>query len=268
MLLRWSVPLIVVVVLVAACGGSAGTSGSGAGSSSSPSLSGEPVDLVFISDSSGFQVANLYAQHAQKTLGRPVRVTDWAIGDLPLDKALAQVKFNASKIANAEIIVVGAITPTWGKGPSADFDLKCMVPTTEPNQQPPKILTVADWATYQADLGALYAEIWKLRQGAPTILRALDRYNPVISDWQAGGIQKECAAGFEAMNGAIKAADLANGATFASAEDALNGPGHQQDPRAKGYIADDGIHCTAKGAALIADTLAAAGFEPNTMPTH
>lgn len=269
--LRWSVPLFAVAVLVAACGGSAGTSGSGAGPSSSASLSGEPVDLVFISDSSGWQVAKMYAQHAQQALGRPVRVTDWAIGGLSLDQALAQVKADPSKLANAEIIVVGSIAPIPGRGTrsgtGADFE-KCMEPTTQPNQQPPKILTVADWAPYQADLGSLYAEIWKLRQGAPAILRALDRYNPVISDWQAGGIQKECTAGFDASNGAIKAAALANGATFASAEDALNGPGHRQDPRAMGYISDDGFHCLAKGAALIADTLAAAGFEPNTMPTH
>lgn len=265
-LLRWAVPLFAVAVLVVACGGSAGTSGSGAKPSSSPSLSGEPVDLVFISDSSGWQVAKMYAEHAQKALGRPVRVTDWAIGGLSLDQALAQVKADPSKIANAEIIVVGSIGPTSEKGPSADFDEKCLYGTAEPNQQPPKILTVADWAPYQADYGSLYAEIWKLRQGAPVILRALDRYNPVISDWQAGGIQKECTAGFEASNGAIKAAALANGATLASAEDALNGPGHQQDPRAMGYIADDGVHCLAKGAAQIAATLAATGFEPATKP--
>lgn len=265
--LRWSVPLFAVAVLVAACGGSAGTSGSGAGPSSSPSLSGEPVDLVFISDSSGWQVANIYAQRAQKALGRPVRVTDWAIGGLSLDQALAQVKGDPSKVANAEIIVVGSIGPTPGGGTGSDFE-KCVVPTTQPDQQPPKTYTVADWATYQADLGSLYAEIWNLRQGAPTILRALDRYNPVISDWQAGGIQKECTAGFAAMNGAIKAAAQANRATFASAEDALNGLGHHQDPRAQGYIADDGVHCLAKGAALITDTLAAAGFELNTKPAQ
>jgi hypothetical protein len=35
-----------------------------------------------------------------------------------------------------------------------------------------------------------------------------------------------------------------------------------------GHIADDGVHCLAKGAALIADTLAAAGFEPNTKPAQ
>lgn len=130
------------------------------------------------------------------------------------------------------------------------------------------MLTVADWATYQADIEALYAEIWKIRDGAPVILRALDRYNPVISDWQAGGIQKQCSAGFEAMNDATKAAAEATGATFASAEDALNGPRHDQDPRAMGYISDDGVHCVAAGAALIADVLAATGYDPNTKPAQ
>lgn len=36
------------------------------------------------------------------------------------------------------------------------------------------------------------------------------------------------------MNGAIKAAAQVSRAMLASAEDALNGPGHQQDPRALG----------------------------------
>lgn len=267
--MRRSVTLFAVAVLVASCG-AASTSGSSSGPSGSPSPSGEPLDLVLISDSSGWQVAGLYAQRVQEALGRPVRVTDWAIGGLTLDQAMTKVKGDPQAVADAEIVVVGAMGPAEGRGTvpgtGADFD-RCMFPTTEPNQQPPQPLTVADWAPYQADITGLYAQIWKLHPSGTLILRALDRYNPVISDWRAGGIDKACAVGFEAMNEATRAAAGAGGATFASAWGALNGPDHQQDPRVMGYISDDGVHCVVKGAALIADALAATGYAPSTKPT-
>jgi hypothetical protein len=43
------------------------------------------------------------------------------------------------------------------------------------------------FASYKADLGAIYDEISRLRAGCPLILRAVGIYNPVISVWRVLG---------------------------------------------------------------------------------
>ena len=75
-------------------------------------------------------------------------------------------------------------------------------------------------------------------------------------------------ADWESFSGVTRAAARANGATFVSIYDAFNGPGHQQDSQARGYIGSDGEHTSLKGATVIADTFAVAGFEPNTPGRH
>lgn len=270
----WILAVAGCLVMLSGCGGGS-SSGSAnppvpqsstTGQTSSPSASNGPLDLLYISDSSGFQVADLYAKQAEKVLGRQVRVISWAEGNLTAQGALALVKSDPSVVANAEIIVVGGLGPDPG-GPGDAVGAVCVQPGAE-KRQPPPIYTVADWAAYRADLDALYAEIWKLRNGAPTVLRATDHWVPVISEWRLAGIEKACTAAWESFSGVKRAAAQANGAKFVSIYDVFNGPGHQQDPRKKGYIGPDGEHASVKGATVIAATLAAAGFAPDTMPTH
>lgn len=270
----WILAIAGGLVMLAGCGGGSSsgpanpsvTQSSTTGQTSSPSASNGPLHLLYISDSSGYQVASLYAKQAEKALRRQVRVTDWTTNDLTAQQALAMVKSHPGVVANAEIIVVAGLGPDLG-GPRDAFGAVCMQPGAE-KRQPPKIYTVADWAAHRADLDALYAGIWKLRSGAPTVLRATDIWVPVISEWRLAGIEKACTAGWESFSGVERAAAQANGARFVSVYDVFNGPGHQQDPRKKGYIGPDGVHASLEGAAVIAATLAAAGFAPDTMPAH
>jgi hypothetical protein len=49
---------------------------------------------------------------------------------------------------------------------------------------------------------------------------------------------------------------------FVSVYDAFNGIEHHEDPRAKGYIASDGMHTSEEGRQVIADLLRQVGYEP------
>ena len=266
---RHSVPVTLLaaaaIALVTACGGNAEQPGSRTGQSGSPSASNGPMDLVYISDSSGWQVADLYATRISKALGRQVRVTDFALPALTAVDALAVVKHNAKKIVDAEIIVVGGSPRASLAGPANDA---CVAPDPAATQPVPKVDSVADLQPFRDDLDAIYAEIWTLRDGAPVILRAVDYFVPMISEYGTAQLKRACTANYATLSRVIRATAQANGATMVSVYDVFNGLNHQADPRTKGYIGDDGTHASAKGAAVIADTLAAAGYASNTKPTQ
>lgn len=263
----WMVLVTAFALALAGCGGtSTPPTAAGSADAGASSTSVEPLRLVYISDSGGWGVAKQYAALAETELGRDVQVTDLATGGLSAVAALDQLTANHRRVEQADIIVVGTLSPEGsGAAPVTDKGTDCTSQDATP-RDPPKVYSVADWKEYGDALGAVYAEIWKLRAGAPTILRAVDYYVPVISFWRKAGIDKECTANFESMSGAIRAAAEANGATFVSTYDVFNGPDHQQDPVEKGYILAEDVHTNDQGAAVIAATIAAAGFEPNTMP--
>ena len=227
---------------------------------------GEAIDLVYISDSGGWGVAERYADLAAEALDREVRVHDHATGGLSAARALQMIQGSlADEVATAEIVVV------YGnpEGSGVDFrqpDIGTCVTTSRTERQAPVIATEQEWQPYRGLMDDIYREIWKLRENRPTILRAVDLYAPVISDWRAAGIEAECIANWETWSRVLEAAAEANGAVFVSPFDILNGPNHDEDPREKGWILDDGQHTTAEGAAAIADALAAAGFQVSDPP--
>ena len=221
----------------------------------------EVWDLLYIQDSLGFQVAELYGTLAVQALGVEVNVHDRAIGDLSAVSVLAWLRDEASVwtdlVRDAEIIVFFA-NPN-GSGTTTDIGICISASPLE--REPPAHYSDEDWRPYRDVLDEIYAEIWKLREAEPVVLRAVDFYNPAISDWRQAGIEPECTAALEAMNGTIREVAEANGATVVSVYDLFNSAEHDQDPREKGYIGPDGLHATAEGAAAIADALAAVGFE-------
>lgn len=246
----------------------------GACRSESPDVTGpealapedEAIDLVYFSDSGGWGVAERLGELAAEAIGREVRVHDRAIGGLPAVKVLEYVRGPlAEEVAEAEIVVVYG---NWeGSGIELpEPDIGTCVSTSSDEREPPAVPTAADWQPYRDVLDDIYAEIWSLRDGQPTVLRAVDIYNPVISPWREAGIEPECTANWELWSSVEQDAAEANGATFVSAYDVFNGPAHDEDPREKGWIGPDGEHTTDDGAAAIAEALAAVGFVPSTNP--
>jgi hypothetical protein len=230
---------------------------------------GEPWDLLYISDSGGWGVADVLAERASQELGVEVRVYDHASGGLSAVTALGRVRGEeypdiSDWVRQSEIIIVYGNPED--SGVDTDMGIGTCVSTSVMERDAPPPGTAADYQPYSDILADLYAEIWKLREGAPTVLRAIDLYNPVISAWREAGIESECTAHWELWSSVIRDAAEAHGAVMVSTYDLFNGTAHDEDPREKGYIGPDGEHTTAEGAAAIADAIAAEGFSPSNPP--
>lgn len=244
--------LLVVVALVTAV--------PGCGTESRDYFRDEPTDLFYLSDSGGWGVPWKYGELAGEALGRDVRVHDHTLSGLPATRALELVQTTyRDQVAAAEIVVVyGAY---GGSGIAFEEDMDNCVSMSRVEREPPRVATEEDWQPYRDLLDEIYREIWSLRDGRPTILRGVDIYAPVIGDWREAGIEAECTANWEMWSRVMEASALANGAVFVSPYDVFNGPGHDDDPRDKGWISPDGEHTTDDGAWAIAEALAATGFE-------
>lgn len=123
-----------------------------------------------------------------------------------------------------------------------------------------------NWVPYTKLLQSVFDDIRTARQGQPTVLRAVDIYVPVVAKWEELGITDECTAFQESFTEAVRVAAEAAGVTMVSMYDAFNGPDHDQDPVAAGYIVADGLHLSDKGGVVGGAALAAAGFAPNEAP--
>jgi len=273
-------------LFAAGCGGTDGDEGSGATSdtrsaaaavaslaptttagAAAPGDDAEVWDLLYIQDSHGFGVAELLGRRLEAELGVEVSVQDKAIGNLAAETVLQRIRGESpddwsNLVRDAEVIVF--FGNPEGSGDTSDIRT-CISGSTR-HREPPVRYADEDWQPYRDLLDEVYAEIWKIRNGKPVVLRAVDFINPAISAWRQAGIEPECTAALEAMNRAIRAAAEANAATLVSTYDLFNGPNHDQDPREKGWVGPDGIHMNAAGMAAIADVISAAGFEPTTAP--
>ena len=84
-----------------------------------------------------------------------------------------------------------------------------------PQGEPPTTDMPSDyWNVYQQDLEQVYAELWDLRQGTPTVLITIDLYNPSLPAQIESGIADECIAWFEAWSAVIAEEAEANGSRW------------------------------------------------------
>jgi hypothetical protein len=172
-------------------------------------------------------------------------------------------------VGEAEVIVV----QTYPKGTIriSDFD-RCFGRIPGP-PDPSAFQPEEVWAGYREALGALYGEIWQLRAGAPTVVIGIDLYNSFVAQQSEAGINVECRALFDKFSDVQREVAEAHGAKWVSIYDALNGPSHDLDAVELGYIGptddmpDIAFYVPNEiGAEMIADALAAAGFDPAMQP--
>jgi hypothetical protein len=227
----------------------------------------EPWDLVWFSDSLGFDVADLWAAKIEEELSVEVRVHDYARPRLraveilySLDEskdAPARLGDTRSEVAEAEIILVFG-TPSH-RDPT-DF-YSCISTSTVP-RDPPTRYSIEDFAPYRDVLVSIYERVFELVGDRPVIVRTIDWPNTLISDWPLAGVEEECTAAWEAASDSV--ADAASGfdVEMVSMYDWFNGPDHTEDPRAKGYVGLDGFHPSAAGSEAIVAALHEAGYEP------
>lgn len=242
-----------------------------AGCAKSPLDELQEWDLVYISDSTGWGVAEKFAENINRDTGKTVRVRDYAIGGLPAIRVLGvlrgdfedmenddQFKSLRADIAEAEVIVFFA-NP---RGDSSKGGVQGGMENCIRAVSPPDDCTIELYEPYIKNLKAVYTEIFALRERKPTIIRALDLYNPIISIHRERNMEIDCTTCLETFNTAIRHAAEAFNIPFISVYDAFNGSLHNEDPRERGYIGTDGIHASEKGRQVIADLLSEAGYLP------
>ncbi|SFS91701.1 SGNH/GDSL hydrolase family protein [Marininema halotolerans] len=108
----------------------------------------------------------------------------------------------------------------------------------------------------------------ELRQGKDTNFRTMDLYNPYIAVDKKAKSYDGTKSRFEVFKPYLD--DLnqfihdqeSMGYTTANVYDAFNGPKHDEDPRAKGYIFIDGLHPNYKGYEVIAKEFRKLGYAP------
>jgi hypothetical protein len=250
---RRAVLAAVVLLTTAGCGGDGGHSGVQLDK-------GEPWDLVWFSDSMGWNVAQAWAGLIEDAEGVDVRLHDHVIGGAPIEQFRQMVGDDEAirqEVAGAEIIVVYA-NPANTAPPDAEV---CVSELSTIDPDPPDFYTSADFEAYGDVFRDTFEVIFELRAGQPTVIRVFDQFAGYLVDWREAGIEAECTAIFEAAAGAIRKAASDYGVAMASVYDVFNGPGHDEDPREKGYVASDGYHPSLAGASAHAEILHGLGYD-------
>jgi hypothetical protein len=222
-------------------------------------------DVVWISDSTGFNAAEVYASLIEEDLGVTVRLHDVAMGGLPARRVLQALRGDEDVVGlmlnqlpdlirEAEVVVFYANPAESDAG-----DWNCVGPVFYVNDCSPEAFD-----QYRADLDEIYESIFALRGDAPVAVRAYDAYMPIFTLWEREGVRDACSPCWENYNQVIREAAAAHDVPLAEVYAAYNGPDHTEDPRGKGYISEDGEHPSEAGDLLIAQLLHELGYEPTT----
>ena len=232
-------------------------------------LAMEKWDLVFISDSSGWGAADLYAEYIRESLGKEVEVHDLSIGGLTAGRVLRALRqegqeahFDLAKlpelIAEAEVIVFYA-NPEESVFEENPGDWHCTGFGAFVND-----CSMNTFTQYRADLDAIYEAFFALRKGKPTLIRAFDAYNPLYKSYQREDVYEACWQCWQNYNTVIHQAAQAHGVPVAEVYRAFNGRNYDEDPNDKGWIGSDKVHTSKEGQRAIADLLNDLDYEPIT----
>ncbi len=223
-------------------------------------------DLVVIGDSSMWKLASPFAAQIEKDIGINVVTHDITPGGLEAGKVLESLRTGEpmSSIPNtlreAEVVVM-FVNPMKSIDPENPHDFGSCFGSMEPGP-----CSMDTFEKYIADLKGIWAEIFKLREGQPTILRATDIYNPLVTNWQEHGVFEACTECWVNMSEANRIAAEAYNIPFISRLEAFGGPDYTENPREKGFIAKDGEHPTELMGQYTAELLAQLGYEPVIPP--
>lgn len=226
-------------------------------------------DLLWVSDSSGWGVAEIYGQYIAEDNDVEVNVIDSWVGGLSAGSILQGLQeqntnyLNLDKlrerIAESEVIVIYG-NPEDSSDPSNPWDWNC---GTSINKCYVNNCSIDSFSQYTADLKEIYRIIFEIRQGKPTIIRAIDAYNPrLVSNCQPDGVFDVCVDCWETYNEAIHQAADEMGVPIANVFDAWNGIDHTEDPVEKGYTQEDNVHPSERGATITAQLLRELGYQP------
>jgi hypothetical protein len=222
--------------------------------------------LVVIGDSTLWGLGEALVQQIEMDVGVKVTLYDVSLGWLSAGRVLKaledgkdpdlKLKKLSGWLAEAEMVVMWT-NPEDSSDPEYPFENDgCFW------SKPPGECSTQGLDRFSADLAAIWARIFELRQGQPVILRGMDFYNPLVAPWQEQDVFEACTECWEILSAAARRASEMQGVPFLSRLDAFNGPAHDEDPRAKGLIDADGVHPSPQAAELTAQLLGEMGYEP------
>jgi len=227
--------------------------------------------LVVIGDSSLGGLGEALASRMENDVGVQVVLHNHVLGGLGAGRVLRALQASdpalqswgealANDLQQAEVVVMfvnplDSVDTEQPQGVAACFA-----------GQAPASCSPETFAQYPDDMKAIWAEILALRAGQPTILRATDVYNPLVSPWREAGVFEACTECWENMSQAARLAAGAYNIPFLSRYDAFNGTNHSEDPREKGYILADGEHPTELANEFTAELLSQMGYDPVSPP--
>jgi hypothetical protein len=216
-------------------------------------------DLVIFGSSQAWGIGELYAAYIEEDLGVKVTVHDEIAGSQTaygLLKNLRELERLRELVSEAEVVTFqGSHTASISETNPFDYDCAFAWEFYVVN------CSIETFDKYIADLEAIIEEILSLRDGSPTIIRAMDYYCPIYSEFKEQGIYEECSQCWENSNIAIHQAAAAYNVPVARVYDAFNGPNHDEDPHDKGYLLIDG-HTNEQGQKVIARLFHELGYEP------
>jgi hypothetical protein len=221
--------------------------------------------LVVIGDSSLWGLGEALVQQIEKDVGVKVTLYDVSLGWLSAGRVLKaledgkdpdlKLKNLSGWLAEAEMVVMWT-NPEDSFDPEYPFEIDgCFI------SKPPGEYSAQGLDRFSSDLAAIWARIFELRQGQPVILRAVDFYTPFVAPWQENGVFEACTECWEILSAAVRKASEMQGVPFLSRLDAFNGPAHDEDPRLKGLIREDGEHPTEAASRFTSQLLSEMGYE-------
>jgi lysophospholipase L1-like esterase len=249
-------------------------------SSPSAAASDASLNLVVIGDSIPFDNQDVcpgctlfidrYADALAAATGRTVvRQNLSQRTGLTLDMLLSQLDGFRSALSGADAIVVAIAHNSI----ALNADKPCGATFDDATNQ------LSDWSkvntTCAADTAAaarpgydrLFAQIAAWRDGRPTLLTALNKYNDWIG-WRAADLtpdqERRTVIVHDAWNGMLCASAKAHGFRCADVYHAFNG--RRGDRPAGDLLSSDYTHPSDTGEALIAETLVKLGFAPLAAP--
>jgi lysophospholipase L1-like esterase len=264
----------VVVILLAALVACSASSGPGPASASRTSAPHPPVRLVAIGDSIPFNSADdcpgctgfvvRYASALEKASGTHVDINNLSQHNgLTLPMLLDELDGFQERLADADVILIGIAhnslelnsdTPCGGS-----LDANDIPDWSKLN----RACAVSSAATYRPQYEKLFSTVAGWRQGKPTILRTINRYN----DWVGApsiSLTKAQAATtrtfIDIWNSMLCSAAAKAGFVCADIYHRFNGP--RGDRPSGDLLGGDYTHPSDKGNEVIAATLVALGFAP------
>lgn len=263
MVLRRSAAAAVAALMVlgfAGCGGASDdgrdqTPGAATPTSQAPT---ETWDLVVLADSSGWGLAEAWAELIRQDYGVEVSVNDFATGMQSGSGLLEHLTTEGDP--QREAVREAEVISAWGSpaGLVWDSDINdCYI--YPDGTRPPSRVSRRDLEPYAQMWRDILSEINSLREGEPTALRTRDLYNPVVPRYRAAGTLEACTKGAWAMSSIVREETRSAGGQFIPVYREFNGPDGLQDPRDRGFFKDP-EHLSDKGIAMMAALHHEAGY--------